>query len=507
MLAIVHSGALHGVRGRPVAVEVHVAQGLPGFTIVGLPDVSCREARDRVRAAIQSSGFDWPMQRITVNLAPSGFRKVGAGMDLAIAVGILIASKQLKQATAEGIGFLAELGLDGSLRRVAGTLPMVASLDQPTAVVSPLAHAEAALVDTVDIRPAPDLRTVVHALRGEEPWPDPPPRIPPRPPDLEVDLAEVRGQPLARFAIEVAASGGHHVLLTGAPGAGKTMLSRALVGLLPPLDGRLALDVTTIHSAAGLALPPSGLVTQPPFRAPHHTSSMISLVGGGTAVLRPGEVSCAHGGVLFLDELAEFPSSVLDALRQPLEDGRVRVARAVGAADYPARFLLVGAMNPCPCGEFGDPTRCACTEAAVLRYQRRVSGPLMDRFDIRLHVSVPSPQEILESATAEATAVVAERVAAARQRAARRGARVNVQLSPPLLDQVAPLTPDARTLLEDAISNRRLSARGVHRVRTVARTIADLADSDSVGLDHLRQALLLRAGGSAVGDAGGFHAA
>ncbi|MEA2684985.1 MAG: magnesium chelatase family protein, partial [Actinomycetota bacterium] len=418
MIASIPSATLLGVEGRRVAVEVHVSTGLPGFTLVGHPDPVCREARDRVRAALISSGLPWPTRRVTVNLAPGLLRKVGPGLDLPIAIGLLVATGEVEPEDVAGCAFLGELGLDGSLRRVPGVVPMVGALDARVVVVPMECVAEAAVVGRVRVRSARRLADLVACLRGHDPWPDPP-----EPPTAEAgptvarpDLADVRGQPVGRSALEISAAGGHHLLFSGPPGSGKTMLARRLPGLLPPLAGDDALTATTIRSAAGESLPAGGLVTDPPFRAPHHGASAVALIGGGTAWMRPGEISLAHLGVLFLDEMAEFPRMVLDALRQPLEEGVVRVSRARSSVAFPARFLLVGATNPCPCGEAGPEGRCRCTDAARQRYNRRLSGPLLDRFDLRVVVSRPDVRHLLGGEPGESTEVVAQRVAEARQR-------------------------------------------------------------------------------------------
>ena len=493
MIATVPSATLLGVDGRSVDVEVHVSAGLPGYHVVGLPDAACRESRDRVRAALLSSELPWSLKRVTVNLAPSGVRKGGPGLDLPIAVGLLVAAGDLPAESVAGTAFLGELGLDGSIRRVAGVVPMVEAIDAPTVVVPRDCGAEAALVERHVVRVASTMAELVSCLRGDAPWPDSPGprRAAPFPPGP--DLSDIRGQHVGRTALEVCAAGGHHLLLCGPPGSGKTMLATRLPGLLPPLDRDDALVATRIHSAAGHDLPGDGLVTRPPLRAPHHGASSVALVGGGSAWMRPGEISLAHGGVLFLDELGEFPAASLDALRQPLEEGVVRVSRAKASVTFPARFLLVGATNPCPCGEGGPRGSCRCSDGARARYHRRLSGPLLDRFDLRVVVGRPDAAYLLGGLPGETTAEVAERVAAARELARARGARTNADLPCERLDEVAPLTPAASALLEHRLRVGALSARGLHRVRRVARTLADLAGAPAlVGEEHVSLALGLR---------------
>jgi magnesium chelatase family protein len=462
--------------------------------MLGLPDESCREARDRVRAAVMSAGFKWADKKIVVNLAPPQFRKVGSGLDVAIAVGCLVAFDVIPSDATTGLAFAGELGLDGSVRSVPGVAPMVGvrpDLDWvvPSGCVNEARAAGRGAVYGID-----RLEQLIGVLCGLADWPElEAPACTFVEPDLH-DLADVKGQPHARLALEIAAAGGHHLMFVGAPGAGKTMLARRLPGLLPDLDPDVALQTTMVHSAAGVVLPPGGLVQRPPFRAPHHTSSVGSLVGGGSHQLRPGEISLSHGGVLFLDEMGQFAPRALDGLREALETGQIMVGRVEQLrVPMPARFQLVGATNPCPCGA-GAPSECECDERARHRYISRLSGPFLDRFDLRIAVRRPDVDEMLGGEAGESTAEVAARVAKARLVALDRAGVLNAELDDTMLHEFAPLDTDAERMLRVELERGRLTGRGYHRVRRVARTLADLAGhiDGPIGEDHVAMAIVMR---------------
>lgn len=505
MIASIDAATILGARGHRVTVEVHVSQGLPAFTMLGLPDESCREARDRVRAAVMSAGFRWPERKIVVNLAPPQFRKTGSGLDIAIAVGILVATEEIPADAVRGLAFVGELGLDGSVRTVPGVAPMVGVRADQDWIVPAGCATEARVASRAQVRTVGSLRALVEALVLAAPWPDLVDEVPELVEPEVADLADVRGQPVARKALEIAAAGGHHLLFVGSPGSGKTMLAERLPGLLPDLDGEVALQTTMIHSAAGTKLPPTGLITRPPFRSPHHSSSLGSLVGGGGHHHRPGEISLAHGGVLFLDEMGQFAPNALDGLREALETGQIMVGRVEQLRiPMPARFQLVGATNPCPCGG-GAPGACECDAKAKQRYMGRLSGPLLDRFDLRITVERPDIDQILDGDKGESSALVAERVAAARAVAIRRAGCLNASLDDDQLAEFAPLSPGASRHLRSQLERGRLTARGYHRVRRVSRTLADLSGlvDDPISEELVVEALTMRTrvGLAAVGQA------
>lgn len=494
-VARVASCALWGLEAALVTVEVDVANGLPAFAVVGLPDAAVSEARERVRAAVRNSGFEFPLRRVVANLAPAERRKEGSGFDLAIALGVLRATGQLS--SEPDALCLGELALDGRVRPVRGVMPRVrgalgAGVERVLCAEENAAEAAAAGAEAVGVA---TLREAVAHISGEArraPAAIPPPAAAPR---ATVDLADISGHEMPKRALEIAAAGAHSLLLIGPPGTGKTLLARALPGILPPLDPDEAVIASAVHSVAGLVDPARPLLVARPFRAPHHTASHLALVGGGSPP-RPGEVSLAHTGALFLDELPEFSRHVLDTLREPLEEGAITLSRAAAAATYPARVTLVAAMNPCPCGHAGDPAApCSCLPDAIERYHARLSGPLMDRIDLRVHVPRLAYEELRDEGR-ERSRDVRERVLAARERMRARLAgttrRTNAELTVAEVRLHCRLDDTAGELAREAMRTRRLSARGVHRALRVARTIADLAGSDRIRADDLALALLLR---------------
>jgi magnesium chelatase family protein len=503
MVSKVVTSSVHGIDGIRVDVEVDISHGLPSFTIVGLPEPSVKESRERVRAAIKNAGFDFPNDRITINLAPADVRKEGSSFDLPIALGMLTAMGALKTETLQDHLITGELSLDGRIKGIRGVLPMalLAAKEGFARVIVPRQNGrEAAVVKGTQVLGAIHLLDIVHYLRGEgdlDHFADTGRGESEDVKDEGLDFSDVRGQEQAKRALEIAAAGDHNILMIGPPGSGKTMLARRIATILPPLNYAEAIETTKIHSIAGLLSEERSLVSEKPFRAPHHTISDAGLIGGGS-IPRPGEISLAHNGVLFLDELPEFKRNILDSLRQPLEAGNVVISRAVQAVAFPARFMLIAAMNPCPCGYYGDSRRaCICSGAQIHRYRTKVSGPLLDRIDIQIGVPPVTMRELSLDTEQESSSVIRQRVMAARaiqiDRFAGKAFSANGQMAARTVKKYCGVDEQAKHLLEHAVERFGLSARAYHRILKVSRTIADLDGKTDIDESHVAEAVQYRA--------------
>lgn len=500
MIAKVNSFTIWGIEGYPVDIQVDISKGLPGISIVGLPDQAVKESKDRLKPAIKNSGYEFPQGKIVVNLSPADLRKEGPYFDLPIAIGILTASNIIPQSRVDEFFFVGELSLNGEVRKVNGILPMVLKLKEmgKRKFIVPYENSlEAGIIKDVDTYPVKDLNECIEFLNGKREIKSVKVEIEEvfkNRNNYDVDFSEVKGQRYVKRAIEVAVSGGHNILMIGSPGAGKTMIARRIPTILPSLTIEEALEITKIHSVSGILK--GAIVTERPFRSPHHTISDIALIGGG-AVPKPGEVSLAHNGVLFLDELAEFHRDVLEALRQPLEDGKVNISRAKGRLEFPSRFLLVAATNPCPCGWYGDSQReCHCTLSQILKYRKKLSGPLLDRIDIHIEVTSLPGNVLFEEKVEEPSEKIRERVERAREiqkeRFKNEGIYFNAHMNSSQIKKYCILSDEAKNLLKNAIESLKISARAYDKIRKVARTIADLDNSEKILPHHISEAIQYR---------------